>query len=554
MPPKVRFHKEKSKILNRILIHNLKIRVGESDPDRKALHIATSRLRREGIFPLSVEIAKKSVDARRKDAVCYLYSVSAALESLPNPAKLAKLDAVAVQDQPIPGIDAPLAASAGRERMDAPPVVVGFGPCGMFHALLLAEHGYRPIVLERGDCVRERAKAVETFYRTGILDPNTNIQFGAGGAGTFSDGKLMTRINDPLCAYVLGRLVEFGAPREILIQAKPHIGTDLLLGIVERLADRITDLGGRIYWNRRMSGMRLDSAGRVRAVLTDDGPIECGSLTLAIGHSSRDSYADLLEGGFAIEPKPFSVGVRIEHLQSDINAALYGDFAKDLPPAEYSLSKRIGERGVYSFCMCPGGQVIAAASEEGGVVVNGMSDSRRDGRNANSALAVSVFPSDTGGSPQSAIDFQRSLERAAFRAGGGDYKAPVQTVGDFLSGRFGSEPGRVQPTYMGGDRFTLCDLHAVLPPFVCSMLESGIRDFGRKIDGFDGPDGLLTGVESRTSAPLRILRGQDFTAPGHDNLYPAGEGAGYAGGITSAAVDGLRAALAILSRYGAGKG
>ncbi len=527
---------------NRILLHNIKIRVDESDPDQKALANATSRLRREGIFPLSVKISKKSVDARKRDHIVFLYSVTVEVRKIPDPGSLSRLDAAAIKEED-------MEIRFGSDPLSAPPVVVGFGPCGMFHALLLAENGYRPVVLERGGDVRERGQAVERFYQTGILDPEQNIQFGAGGAGTFSDGKLITRINDPKCSYVLEQLCKFGAPKDILTNAKPHIGTDLLLGIVEKIAERITELGGTILYHTKLTGMKTDPDGRILAALTDRGEIPCGSLTLAPGHSSRDTYFWLMDSGFALEPKPFSVGVRIEHLQEKISHALYGDFAPLLPPGEYSLSKRIGERGVYSFCMCPGGEVVAATSEEGAVVTNGMSRHARAGKNANSALAVSVFPSDYGGTPKSAIDFQRNLERTAYLAGGGNYRAPLQTVGDFLSGKTGSEPTDVQSTYMGGDRFTLCDLHTVLPPFVSTMLETGIRDFGRRIEGFDCPSALLTGVESRTSAPLRILRTAEYTAMGHENLYPAGEGAGYAGGITSAAVDGINSAIALMKRY-----
>ncbi|MGM9679964.1 MAG: NAD(P)/FAD-dependent oxidoreductase [Eubacteriales bacterium] len=528
--------------MSRILLHNIKVRVTDPDPDEKALSFASSRLRREGVFPKDLTVAKKSVDARKKEDIFFLYSVSAEIEKTVGAKKMTALDAVELKESD-------LSVAYGDQTLDAPPVVVGFGPCGMFHALLLAENGYRPTVLERGGNVRERQSAVDAFYRTGVLNPEQNIQFGAGGAGTFSDGKLMTRINDPKCSYVLERLCEFGAPKEILTCAKPHIGTDLLLGIVDRIANRITELGGRIEYHTKLIGMCTDSSGRVTAAVTDRGEIPCGTLTLAPGHSSRDTYLWLMDRGIAVEPKSFSVGVRIEHLQERISEALYGKYAPILPPGEYSLSKRIGDRGVYSFCMCPGGVVVAATSEEGAVVTNGMSYHARDGKNANSALAVSVFPSDVGGTPASAIAFQRSLERAAYGAGGGNYHAPVQTVGDFLTGKSGSEPTEVQSTYMGGDRFALCDLHEVLPPFVSSMLEIGIRDFGRKINGFDSPSALLTGVESRTSAPLRILRGSDGTALGHENLYPAGEGAGYAGGITSAAVDGIHSALAIMGKY-----
>ena len=419
----------------------------------------------------------------------------------------------------------------------------------MFTALTLAENGYEPIVLERGGNIASRKKAVASFYQTGILDVGSNIQFGAGGAGTFSDGKLVTRINDHRCSYILTRLVEFGAPEDITVNAKPHIGTDLLEKIVDNMAARIEELGGKIYYNTQMTGIKTDASGRATSVLTNNGEIECGTLTLALGHSARDTYSYLLKSCYVIEPKAFSVGVRVEHLQSDISYALYGDKASELPPGEYSLSKREGERGVYSFCMCPGGEVVAAASEEGGVVTNGMSRRARDMVNANSAIAVSVNKEDYGNSVEGAIEFQRNLEKRAFAMGGGNYNAPMQTLGDFMNSCLKNEPTRVNPSYMGGNRTTPCDLNKLLPAFVCEMLKIGFADFGRKIQGFDAPYALLTGVESRTSAPVRIIRNTDMTAIGHSNVYPCGEGAGYAGGITSASLDGLACALEIMKRY-----
>lgn len=437
----------------------------------------------------------------------------------------------------------------GTEPLAARPVVVGFGPCGMFAALLLAEAGYRPIVLERGADVEERTLAVRRFRQTGVLDPDTNVQFGAGGAGTFSDGKLTTRIHDPLCRYVLRRFAEFGAPETVLTDAKPHVGTDVLAGVVAALRDRVTSLGGEIRFRTAFRAVTEEREGYLR-IRTTAGEIEAGALILAPGHSARDLYAALLKAGWQIEAKQFSVGVRIEHLQEDLNRDTYGAAADDerLPAADYHVSYREGERGVYSFCMCPGGEVVAAASEEGGVVVNGMSNSRRDGKNANAALAVSVLPGDFGNDPYGAVAFQKNLERAAFTAGGGNYDAPAQTVGDFLDGKSGTEPTRVLPTYRDG-AVRLTDLSAILPPFVSSMLKVGIGEFARRYPMFTDRSAILTGVETRTSAPVRILRNADFTALGHSSVYPCGEGAGYAGGITSAAVDGLRAALAVAEKY-----
>ncbi len=458
----------------------------------------------------------------------------------------------------------------GEEKMDGRPVIVGFGPAGMFCALLLCEAGFAPIIVERGDDVEERAAAVERFYKTRVLDTDSNIQFGAGGAGTFSDGKLVTRIGDPKCTWVLEKLAEYGAPEEILTKAKPHIGTDILLRVVASIRDDLRSRGCEFRFRTKMQEiLSTETSGgtHAHAIRTQNGEVPCGALVLALGHSARDTYRMLYDRGIILQPKPFSVGVRIEHLQSALNEAAYGEAARDtlacgavgdgilLPPAEYTVSHRPkpqaddpDPRGVYSFCMCPGGEVMAAASEASGVVVNGMSRFARDGRNANAALAVSVRTSDYSNHPMRAIEYQRALEQKAFAAGGGDYSAPCQTVGDFLIGKHGTDPSVVQPSYMNGG-VRMCDLHTVLPSFVTDLLAVGIRRFDRQYPGFSSDTALLTGVETRTSAPVRIPRGDNFTAQGCDNIYPIGEGAGYAGGITSAAVDGVNAALALLARY-----
>ncbi len=481
-------------------------------------------------------IFRRSVDTRHK-TITVVYSVSLICGHDYDKEELDALDcAVFEEGDPLSSLSSGDEASGGR------PLVVGFGPCGMFAALILAEKGYRPIVIERGDNVMARAGKVGRFFKTGELDTETNIQFGAGGAGTFSDGKLVTRINDIRTRYVLERFLEFGAPADILRNAKPHIGTDKLLGIVSGIDRRIRELGGEIYYNTKLEKIEI-SSGKALSVQTNNGDIPCGQIILAIGHSARDTYEYLMRSGFSVIPKPFSVGLRIEHLREDIEKAVFKDEAGNprLGHAEYALSKRVGDIGVYTFCMCPGGEVIAAASEDGGVVTNGMSRFKRDGRNSNAAIAVSVSPEDP-------IAFQRSLERAAFELGGGGYRAPIQTVGDFLCGKHGTEPTRVSPTYMGGNVRT-ADLSKLFPKNISDMLKLGIESFDKSIKGFASPDAVLTGVESRTSSPVRIMRGEGMNALGFDNIYPCGEGAGYAGGITSASVDGIRCAEAIIRRY-----
>lgn len=524
----------------KLLLHNIKADL--KDPEAGALAAAEEKLRAVGLRSSALHLTKRSVDARKREEICYVCSVMAEISGKPTEKQLQKLGAVILREEEL------IPVGAKRKRAaDAPrPVIVGFGPAGMFAALLLAEEGYAPIVLERGSDVVTRAADVERFLQSGVLDTDSNVQFGAGGAGTFSDGKLITRINDSRCSYVLRRLVEFGADPDILVNARPHIGSDRLPLVVEGIAQRICSLGGEIRYRTKLVGIRTGAVGQVTAAVTDSGEIATDAILLAIGHSARDTYRYLIDGGYTVEAKPFSVGVRIEHLQTDINEAMYGSAAEILPPAEYNLSYRQGERGVYSFCMCPGGTVMAAASEEGGVVTNGMSNAARDGRNSNSAIAVSVLPADFGGTPDGAIAFQRQLEQRAFAMGGSNYFAPMQTVGDFLGGRQGSEPSRILPTYRNGEGCTLCDLHGLFPDFVSDLLATGIRRFARQIEGFDAADALLTGPETRTSAPVRILRGADRQAIGHPGLYPSGEGAGYAGGITSAAIDGLASAIAMI--------
>lgn len=513
--------------------------------DGEIIKIALHRLKGLGLKADSdrAQIYKKSFDARKKTDIKSVCSVGFEIDAAPSAEQLSAIGAVRLENESISPV-------FGDERLSERPLVVGMGPAGLFCALLLAENGYRPIIIDRGPSVEERVNCVDKFYKDRELDTEANIQFGAGGAGTFSDGKLVTRINDSKCNYVLERLCEFGAPKEILVKAKPHIGTDKLRGVVDSVLLKIKELGGDVIYRCRMDGFERIGNGGFK-VKTTKGDINCGAVALAVGHSARDTVIKLMENGLAVEPKAFSVGVRIEHLKSDIDRALYGEFAghPKLSAGEYNLSDTKGGRGVYTFCMCPGGEVVAAASELGGVVVNGMSVFARDGRNSNSAIAVTVNREDYGGTVEKAMSYQRELERNAFLAGGGNYNAPVQTVGDFMSGKLSAEPKRIMPTYMGGDRFTLARLDSLLPDYVTEALRRGIGLFGKRINGFDAYDAVLSGVETRTSSPVRMPRNDAMIGEGLDGVYPCGEGAGYAGGITSAAVDGIKTALEIMKRY-----
>ena len=522
----------------------------DSDPE-EACRLAAAEMKRAGISParLEFDICTYSVDARKKKDIRLVYSVAV------RPKDGGKIVAPTRSKYNVsPLYDKKLSVKRGTQKCSEPPLVVGMGPAGLFCALLLAENGYAPIIIDRGDAVRDRVAALRRFKEFGILDGESNIQFGAGGAGTFSDGKLLTRVNDPRVSYVLERFCDFGAPEEIKIKAKPHIGTDLLCGIVDAMLERIGALGGKVLYRTRLDGIRRTPDGCVVAV-TNRGEIKCSSLCLATGHSARDTYEMLMNSGYFIEAKPFSVGVRIEHLQSRIDEAMYGELAGHprIGKGEYHLSDTTTGRGVYTFCMCPGGEVVAAASEDGGVVVNGMSSFARDGKNANSAVCVSIRPDDYGADPREAIAFQRMLERKAYLCGGSDYYAPIQTVGDFLEGKKGSEPTEVLPTYRDG-RVRTSSMDDILPDFVCRELRHGLVSFERKLSVFSSPTAVLSGVETRTSAPVRILRNEELCALGHDNVYPCGEGAGYAGGITSAAMDGIRVAKKIMERFAPAEG
>ena len=524
-------------------------------PEADVLGRAESKMKRAGIptGSLHFRLYKKSVDARHRTDIRLVYAVMVTSDR-PHPGFPAdKLSRAGIK----PYLPGRLSDARGDTPLPARPLIVGMGPAGLFSAYRLAKEGYAPILIDRGDSVADRVRAVDRFVREGKLDTESNIQFGAGGAGTFSDGKLLTRINDARCAFVLETLCDMGAPADICLQAKPHVGTDVLRTVVETMLATIERLGGELHYRCRFDGCDRMPDGSFVA-RTSTGDIPCGVIVLAPGHSARDTYHMLIDRSFAVEAKPISVGVRIEHRRTDIDTMLYGAMAghPELGAAEYHLSDTRGERGVYTFCMCPGGEVVAAASEEDTVVVNGMSHHARDGVNSNAAIAVSVRPTDYepigGNLALGAIAFQRRIERAAFRAGGGDYAVPICTVGDFRNDVdlcHAHEPGRVHPSYRGGDHWKLARLTDVLPPFVCASLRDGLASFDRKLPGYAMPEAILSAAETRTSAPVRILRGEDLCAIGRPGIYPCGEGAGYAGGITSAAVDGLKVAEAILAAY-----
>ncbi|MEI6835696.1 MAG: FAD-binding protein [Candidatus Falkowbacteria bacterium] len=490
---------------------------------------------------LSYQVVKRAVDSRQKSKVVFVYSVDAQVKDLKvlktwNPRHRVRLQ--------VPYVYQIKAASPLSKR----PIVVGSGPSGLFAALALAKAGLKPLLIERGQNIEARLETVNNFFKSGEFNPQSNIQFGEGGAGTFSDGKLYTLINDPRSHYVFSELVLAGAPEDILTSATPHIGTDKLRDVVKNLRHKITQLGGEVRFETTLSSLEIKDNQIVAAIFNDAERVETKHLILATGHSARDTYAMLYEKEVAMVAKPFAIGLRIEHSREEINKAQYGPSWQHpkLGAAKYKLVEHVmGERSVYTFCMCPGGLVVAAASEVGGVVTNGMSYYSQSGTNSNSALLVPVMPSDFGSDhPLSGIAFQRFWEQKAYEAGGANYQAPAQLVGDFLAGRPSAKLGRIKPTYLPGVKLTSLD--SCLPDYVISSLKKALPLMARKISVFADPEALLTGIETRSSSPVRLTRDANCQS-NILGLYPCGEGAGYAGGIVSSAIDGLRVAEAIIS-------
>jgi len=524
---------------NLIRIEEIGLNLDEDEPQLKDKIAEILALPKSEI--IDYKIVKKAIDSRKKSGILLVYSVDVKMK-----------DESLIKDW----------SARHRTRLQTPyvyeiksakplskrPIVVGSGPSGLFAALALATAGLKPLLIERGQDVDSRLKAVDLFFKAGTLNPESNIQFGEGGAGTFSDGKLYTLINDPRSNYVFSEFVAAGAPSEILTSATPHIGTDKLRQVVKNIRHKIIELGGEVRFNTALTDLEIKDNKLVAAIFNKSERIETDNLVLATGHSARDTYEMLYKHQVEIIAKPFAIGLRIEHLREDINKAQYGNFWNHpkLGTAKYKLVEHVeGERSVYTFCMCPGGLVIAAASEEGGVVTNGMSYYTQAGNNSNSALLVPVMPSDFGSdSPLAGLEFQRFWEKKAYEAGGSNYCAPAQLVGDFLASRPSSKFGRIKPTYLPSVKLTSLD--SCLPDYIISSLKKALPLLARKINGFADPEALLTGIETRSSSPVRLIR-NDKCQSNILGLYPCGEGAGYAGGIVSSSIDGLSVAEAIIN-------
>lgn len=527
-----------------IRINNLSL--GLDDDIKLLKKKASKKLRISAEEIKNFKIVRESIDARNKDNIKLTYAIE-----IEHKDEEKLVNRVHDNDVRIDNSKYEPDVEAGNELLNHRPVVVGLGPAGLFAALMLAQKGYKPLVIERGEDVDKRTETVDKFWKTGELNLESNVQFGEGGAGSFSDGKLTTRIKDKKCDYVLAELVKAGAPEEIRYEAKPHVGTDILKDVVKNIRKQIIALGGDVRFSSKLEYIKSND-GKVKSIIVNGDEIPCEALVLALGHSSRDTYEMLNSIGIFMEPKAFAIGVRIEHPQEMINVGQYGKMASHprLQAASYNLtyqSRTLG-RGVYSFCMCPGGVVVAAASEDKRLVSNGMSYHARNEENSNSALVVTVGPEDfEGTSVLRGMEFQRHYESLAYKVGGGNYKAPVQLLGDFVNDRKSTKLGAVTPSYKPG--FEFADMRECLPSYVVEGIKEGVNNFDRKIKGYGREDAVLTGIETRTSAPVKITRNERLESISLSGLYPCGEGAGFAGGIVSAAVDGIKVAERIIEKY-----
>ena len=526
-----------------IRISNIKIYKDITDEEVLQTAIKKYKIKEENI--IEWHISKKSIDARKKDDVHYSYSIDICVKNEEKYLKNKHISLIKNLSQPQFELNL---------NKSVRPVIVGAGPSGLFAALTFVKYGYKPIVIEQGEQVENRKKTVDNFINKGILNTNSNVQFGEGGAGTFSDGKLTSGINSPYCKTVLEEFVKFGAPEQILYLTKPHIGTDNLVNIIKNMRNYIIAQGGTFLFNTKFIDLETPNSSVSKVIVTHldtdaTEKIDANVVILAIGHSSRDTFKKVYEKGLLLEPKNFSVGVRIEHLQSEINKAQYGTLTKlKLPSADYKLAYHDPSgRSCYTFCMCPGGTVMPSSSEEKTIVTNGMSYFARNGKNANSAVLVNVTPEDFKDSknPLSGIDFQKDLEEKAFILGGSNYFAPIQRFEDFDKNVKSTFLGTVEPSYKPG--VTLSNLNDIMPEFVSTTLKDGIKFFDTRLHGFANPDSILTGMETRSSSPVRILRDENLVS-NIRGIYPCGEGAGYAGGIMSASVDGIKCAIAAIAR------
>ena len=526
-------------------ISNIKLDINEDISKVRELVLKKLKINEKDL--IKYHIYKESIDARKKGKIEFVYTVDVDLKNekaILNKSKIK--DVIEIKQSKYIDVE------EGSEKLNNRPVVIGSGPAGLFSALVLAQRGYKPLLLERGLDVDRRTEDIDRFWKEGKFDNKSNVQFGEGGAGTFSDGKLTTRIKDIRCRKVLEELVNFGSPEEILYSYKPHVGTDILKEVVKNIREEIIRLGGEVRFDAKVTDISINNGNIESVTINENEKIDAQIVILAIGHSARDTYKMLYNRGVTIIQKPFAIGARIEHPQELINKSQYKEFYNHprLGAADYRLIEHTSNlRTAYTFCMCPGGSVIASASNEFEVVTNGMSEHARDKVNANSAFLVNVIPSDFGSEdPLAGVYFQEKYERLAYELGGKNYNAPVQLVGDFLNDKVSTSLGNVEPSYKPG--YTFVDLRECLPEFVTSTMKEALQKLDNKLNGFAMHDAVLTGVETRSSAPIRIVRDEEtLQSINTKNLYPCGEGAGYAGGIVTAAVDGIKCAEKIIEKY-----